>query len=162
MAGTSTAMTKGYSLRRELHFRRGGADVGVDLGFELGEILLEHADQGPRGLVELGLVGPGLDGIEDMRLDAGQRGRHREAEISVGAEIGVAQRTVQRRPVPYFPPVQPVLTSQQSTPCSAMRSRSRLPYTDGSRGRNGEPKQVENSGCGSLPRPRSVPATFAV
>ena len=32
-------------LRRELHFRRGGADVGVDLGFELGKVLLEHADQ---------------------------------------------------------------------------------------------------------------------
>ena len=32
-----------------------------------------------------------------MRLDAGQRGRHREAEIFVGAEIGVAQRAVQRR-----------------------------------------------------------------
>src|SRR5216684_1264686 len=67
-----------------------------------------------------------------------------------------------RRPVPYLPPVQPVLTSQQSTPCLAIRSRSRLPYTEGSRGRNGEPKQVENSGCGSLPSPRSVPATFAV
>ena len=67
-----------------------------------------------------------------------------------------------RRPVPYLPPVQPVLTSQQSTLCRAIRSRSKLPYTDGSRGRNGEPKQVENSGCGSLPRPRSVPATFAV
>src|SRR4029077_13371948 len=67
-----------------------------------------------------------------------------------------------RRPVPYLPPVQPVLTSQQSTPCRAIRSRSRLPYTEGSRGRNGEPKQVENSGCGSFPSPRSVPATFAV
>src|SRR6266436_320785 len=81
----------------ELHFRRGGADVGVDLGFEFCKVLLEHADQRARGLVELGLVGPGLDGIEDMRLDAGQRGRHRESEILVGAEIGVAQRAVQRR-----------------------------------------------------------------
>src|SRR6266851_4444800 len=67
-----------------------------------------------------------------------------------------------RRPVPYLPPVQPVLTSQQSTSCFAIKSRNRLPYTEGSRGRNGEPKQVENSGCGSLPSPRSVPATFAV
>src|SRR5437016_13321110 len=83
--------------RRELYFRRGGTDVGVDLRFELGKILLEHANQRARGLVELGLVGPGLDRIEDMRLDAGQRGRYREAEISVGAEIGVAQRAVQRR-----------------------------------------------------------------
>src|SRR3984957_10764618 len=60
-------------------------------------------------------------------------------------------------PVPYLPPVQPVLTSQQSTSCRAISSRSMLPETDGSSGRNGEPKQVENSGCGSLPSPRSVP-----
>src|SRR5213079_2615024 len=39
-----------------------------------------------------------------------------------------------RRPVPYLPPVQPVLTSQQSTPCLAISSRSILPYTEGSRG----------------------------
>ena len=32
-----------------------------------------------------------------MRFDAGQRGRHGEAKILVGAEIGVAQRAVQRR-----------------------------------------------------------------
>src|SRR3979490_528482 len=54
------------SLRGELDVRRGGADVGVDLGFELGKILLEHADQRAGGLVELSLVGPGLDRIEDM------------------------------------------------------------------------------------------------
>src|SRR5258706_13607281 len=51
----------GASLRRELHFRRGGADVGVDLRFELGKILLEHADQRTCCLVELDLVGPRLD-----------------------------------------------------------------------------------------------------
>src|SRR4029078_11363191 len=61
-----------------------------------------------------------------------------------------------RLPVPNLPPVQPVLTSQQSTLCLASSSRSTLALTDGSSGRNGEPKQVENSGCGSLPRPRSV------
>src|ERR1700712_1676778 len=64
------------SLRREFYFRRGGADLGVYLRFEPGEILLEHADQRPRGLVELGLVLPGLDRIEDMRLDPGKRGGH--------------------------------------------------------------------------------------
>src|ERR1039458_777699 len=53
----------------ELHFRRGGADIGIDLRFELGEVLLEHADQRTRGLVELSLVGPGLDRIEDMRFE---------------------------------------------------------------------------------------------
>src|ERR1700736_6492264 len=80
--------------RREPYFRSGGTDVGIDLTFELGEILLEHADQRPRGFVELGLVSPGLDRIKDMRLNAGQRGRHREVEIRVGAECGVAQRAV--------------------------------------------------------------------
>src|SRR4030095_15069790 len=59
-----------------------------------------------------------------------------------------------------MPPVQPELTSQQSTVCLAIRLRSRLPYSAGGRGRNGAPKQVENSG--STPtRPFSVPATFA-
>src|SRR6185369_17890329 len=51
----------GRLLRRELEVRRGGADFGVDLGFELGKVLLEHADQRTRGLVELGLVLPGVD-----------------------------------------------------------------------------------------------------
>ena len=32
----------------------------------------------------------------------------------------------------------------------------------GGSGRNGDAKQVENSGTGSLPRPASVPASFAV
>jgi hypothetical protein len=32
-----------------------------------------------------------------------------------------------RRPTPYLPAVQPVLTSQQSTWCTAISSRSRLP-----------------------------------
>src|SRR5258707_15863167 len=68
------------SLRRELYFRRGGADVGVDLGFEFCKILLEHADQRTRGLVELDLVGPGLDRIGDLRVDAGQLGRHCKTE----------------------------------------------------------------------------------
>ena len=67
-----------------------------------------------------------------------------------------------RLPAPKAPPVQPVLTSQQSVLCSAMRSLSRLPYSDGWRGMKGAPKQVEKVGCGSLPRPFSVPATLAV
>src|ERR1700733_5989387 len=77
-----------FLFRGELHFRRGGADIGIDQALEFGEVLLEHADQRTRGLVELNLVGPSLDRIEDMRFDAGQRGRHREAEIFVGGEIG--------------------------------------------------------------------------
>src|SRR5262245_17038382 len=67
-----------------------------------------------------------------------------------------------RLPTPYLPPVQPVLTSQQSTLCWAISSRSKLPYSDGWRGKNGAPKQVENVGSGSAPNPFSVPATFAV
>src|SRR6202008_1945441 len=60
-----------------------------------------------------------------------------------------------------MPPVQPELTSQQSTSCFLIMSRKRLPYSAGGRGRNGAPKQVENSG--STPtRPFSVPATLAV
>ena len=66
-----------------------------------------------------------------------------------------------RRPMPYFPPVQPVLTSQQSTPPLAMRLFSRLPYTVGLRGMNGAPKQVEKVASGSV-TPISVPATRAV
>ena len=65
-------------LRRQLQIRRGGADVGVDLGFELGKILLEHADQRARGLVELGLVLPGVDRIEDFARHTRQRGRRPE------------------------------------------------------------------------------------
>src|SRR6204780_2512391 len=59
-----------------------------------------------------------------------------------------------------MPPVQPELTNQQSTLCRLIRSRSRLPYSDGGRGRNGAAKQVENSGSAPT-RPFSVPATLA-
>src|SRR2546429_7520686 len=60
-----------------------------------------------------------------------------------------------------MPPVQPELTSQQSTLCLEMYSRSRLPYSAGGRGRDGAPKQVEKAGW-TPTRPFSVPATFAV
>src|SRR5262249_47154393 len=59
-----------------------------------------------------------------------------------------------------MPPVQPELTSQQSTLCLEMYSRSRLPYSAGGRGRNGAPKKVEKSGW-TPTRPFSVPATLA-
>ena len=67
-----------------------------------------------------------------------------------------------RFPTPYAPPDQPVLTSQQSALKRAIRSPSILAYSDGWRGINGAPKQVENTAFGSLPRPTSVPATCAV
>jgi hypothetical protein len=67
------------------------------VALERDEVLLEHGDEVARGLVELRLVLPGLVRIEQMRLDAGELGRHREAEIGIGAEFRVAQRTVERR-----------------------------------------------------------------
>jgi len=81
---------------------------------------------------------PRSDRDRDVRLDAGSESAPRSRNI-VGAEIGIAQRAVQRRsperpvaligiarPVPYLPPVQPVLTNQQSTSCFAMRSRRQI------------------------------------
>src|SRR4051794_20724850 len=79
------------SLRREFDFRRCGANIRVDLSFELGEVLLEHADQGAGGLVELRLVLPGIDRIENVAGHPRQRGRDGEAEILVGAEFHRSQ-----------------------------------------------------------------------
>ena len=66
-----------------------------------------------------------------------------------------------RSPVPYGPPVQPVLTSQTGTSQFASRSTSMAAYSPGWRGMNGAPKQAENVAFGSL-TPISVPASFAV
>src|SRR6185437_17061829 len=54
-------------LCRDAHFRRGGFHVRRDVIFELGEVLLEHGDEIARRLVELALVLPGLERIEQMR-----------------------------------------------------------------------------------------------
>src|SRR5665213_487612 len=51
-------------LRSDAHFRRRRLDVGGDVLLELQEVLLEHADQFARGLVEGRLVLPGLERIE--------------------------------------------------------------------------------------------------
>ncbi len=67
-----------------------------------------------------------------------------------------------RSPVPYGPPVQPVLTSQTGT--SQRRQaldEAGAAYSAGGRGMNGAPKQVENVALGSL-TPISVPASLAV
>src|ERR1700749_3125692 len=61
-----------YLLRGELDLGRGRANVGIDLGFELGEVLLEHADQRARGLVEFGLVLPGIHRVENFARHARQ------------------------------------------------------------------------------------------
>ena len=73
-------------------------------------------------LLELG-ANDGLRGLSlaDMRRNLDEivtRARKRGAKVVL---IGM------RLPVPYLPPVQPVLTSQQSTPVSAIRFLSKLP-----------------------------------
>src|SRR5713101_6214931 len=83
-------------LRRDAHLRRGGLHVGVHLAFEAHEIVAEHAHQLARGLVEVGLVAPGLERIEQVRLDARHGSRHREPEIRIRAERGVLERAVER------------------------------------------------------------------
>src|SRR3984957_10459175 len=114
MAGSSPAMTHSMEIERSRGRRflprrapgllrgdadlgLGGADVGVDVALERHEVLLEHADECTRGVVELRLVLPGLVRIEQVRLDAGELGRHGEAEIGIGAGFCVAQRAVERR-----------------------------------------------------------------
>ena len=57
----------------------------IDMRLEFHEILAEHVDEFLRGFGEFGFRGPGLDRIEQMRLDAGHRFRHGEAEIGIGA-----------------------------------------------------------------------------
>src|SRR5581483_7171282 len=82
--------------RREPHFRRGGTHVGIDVALEGGEILLKHADELARGVLEFGLVGPRLRWMQNMRLHARHRGRHLEAEIGIGAELRLVQAAVER------------------------------------------------------------------
>ena len=82
-AATAAAARSPYSaacLRR-----RRGLDVGVDVHLELGEVGVEHVDQGARLGVVGGLVGPGVARVEDRRVTPGQRSRHLEAEQRVGA-----------------------------------------------------------------------------
>src|SRR5437879_1578172 len=64
--------------------------------FELDEIIAEHRNEPARGLVELRLVLPRLERVEQMRLDTRYRTRHREAEIGVGAERSMSKRAVER------------------------------------------------------------------
>src|ERR687887_178774 len=49
--------------------------------------------------------------------------------LPLSAAVSSARVTLigMREPTPYLPPVQPVLTSQQSTLCLAISSRSMLP-----------------------------------
>ena len=81
-------------LRCDLHLGSRGADVGVNMALERHEVVLEHGDEAAGGLVELRLVLPSLVRIEQMRFDAGELPAFLEAEIRIGAELGVAQRPV--------------------------------------------------------------------
>ena len=96
------------------------------MGLEALEVVLEHRNEALCRLGEGGFVLPGLDRIEDVRLDARHRGRDREPSSAAVSSRRVT-RIGMRRPTPTPPPVQPVLTSQQSTWWRAMRSRKRLP-----------------------------------
>ena len=53
-------------------------------------------------------------------------------------------------PIPYFPPVQPVLSNQTLTLCSFIFLRSKSAYAWGFKGKNASPKHAENVGVGSL------------
>ena len=77
-------------LRGDAHFGRGRAHVGIDvLSRTSTKFFWNMPHELARGLVERGFVLPGLHRIEQVRLDARHRGRHREAEIRIGAEAGV-------------------------------------------------------------------------
>ena len=66
-----------------------------------------------------------------------------------------------RAPVPYGPPVHPVLTSHTRAWCRAIFSPSIAAYRPGGSGRNGAPKHALKVALGSV-TPFSVPATLAV
>src|SRR5690625_1406796 len=66
-----------------------------------------------------------------------------------------------RSPTPYGPPVQPVLTRKTFALNWSIFSPSISAYLSGESGKNGDPKQAENAGSGSV-TPRSVPANRLV
>src|SRR4029077_4017730 len=91
-----TTQNDEWLFRRDANFRCRRLDVRRDVLFEFGEVLLEHRDQVARGFVELSLVLPGLEGVQQMRFDTRDRRRHREPEIGIRTEIGIFERTVER------------------------------------------------------------------
>ena len=107
---------------------------------ELGEIVDEQVDQLRRRRVIIGLVRPGAARVEDRLSTPGtltgtskpKFGSLRNStllRLPSSAALSSARVALigMRLPTPYLPPVQPVLTSQQSTPPLAIRSLSRLP-----------------------------------
>ena len=128
---TRVSRTRGRLLRRQLAGRCGGADVGVDVLLELGEIVAEHADELLRRFARIRPLfarssrGRGCAARRRAPMSA-PRSRNRgpcgsPPGCSEPSSAAVSSRRVtrigMRRPTPCLPPVQPVLTSQQSTPC---------------------------------------------
>ena len=67
------------------------------MGFELLEVVAEHADQLPGLGVIGGFVGPGVARIQDRGVHARHRHRHPELEVRVDAHLHIGQAAVQRR-----------------------------------------------------------------
>src|SRR5215203_3926910 len=70
----------GILFRGDVDLRRRGLHFGVYGLLELREVLLEHANELARSLVEYLLVGPGSLRIEQIGIDTRHRGRNREAK----------------------------------------------------------------------------------
>jgi len=119
------------------------------------------------------LSAPGLDRIEDMRLDAGQRGRHREAEI-----LSVRKSALRSEPfsAPSIAPASPLIACGGRCRICHRSSRFDQPAIDAVLGdqvaqqiavdrrvarQEGRAEAVEIPAA-VLAQPRSVPATFAV
>ena len=105
---------------------------------------------------------PGTDaGTSTLKIGSVRVGTPSSRPLRAARTIRRVWSMFIRSPVPYGPPVQPVLTSQTGTSHLASRSISMAAYSPGWRGMNGAPKQAENVAFGSW-IPISVPASFAV
>src|SRR5262249_50650848 len=91
-----TASTPHGLFGRKPHLRRSLSHVGIHLLFKAHEIVAEHAHQLARRLVELRFVSPGLEGIKQVRLNAGNGGGDGKSEIWIGAEGRGLERAVER------------------------------------------------------------------
>src|SRR5687768_1027091 len=83
------------------------------------------------------------------------------APPSAAATIFLVCDSFMRLPVPYAPPLQPVLISHTFDLCSLSSLPSISAYLVGCHTRNTAPKHALKVACGSV-TPRSVPATLAV
>src|SRR4029453_4442153 len=90
------------------------------MALETFEFLREHVDETLCGLGESRLVLPSLHWVEDVRLDARDRGRHGETEIGIASKIGAVEGAVESgREQPagdanWHAPAGPVLAARPS------------------------------------------------